>query len=48
MAFKMKSPLDLVGNKELRKAKRAARKKLRKEGKLTKEAKKEIRRYKDV
>ncbi len=47
MAFKMKSPLPLIGNKELRKAKRAARKKLKKEGKLTKEARKEIRKYKD-
>jgi hypothetical protein len=47
MAFKMKSPLLFLGNKELRKAKRAARKKLRKEGKLTKEARKEIRKYTD-
>ena len=47
MAFKMKGPLALFGNKELRKAKRAARKKLRKEGKLTKEARKEIRKYTD-
>jgi len=47
MAFKMKSPLPLISNKELRKAKRAARKKLKKEGKLTKEARKEIRKYKD-
>ena len=47
MAFKMKGPLSLFGNKELRRAKRAARKKLRKEGKLTKEARKEIRKYKD-
>ena len=47
MAFKMKSPLPLLGNKDLRKAKRAARRKLRKEGKLTREARREIRRYKD-
>lgn len=47
MAFKMKSPLTLLGNKELRKAKRDARKKLKKQGKLTKEARKEIRKYKD-
>ena len=30
MAFKMKSPLPLLGNKELRKAKRAAKKKVKK------------------
>ena len=47
MVFKMKSPLPLLGNKELRKAKKAARKKLKKEGKLTKKARKEIRKYKD-
>jgi hypothetical protein len=47
MAFKMKGPLALLGNKELRKAKRTARKKLKKQGKLTKEARKEIRKYKD-
>tara|TARA_Y100000356_G_C11082298_1_gene194677 strand:+ start:260 stop:409 length:150 start_codon:yes stop_codon:yes gene_type:complete len=48
MAFKMKkTPMQLFGDKKLRKAKRAARKKLRKEGKLTKEARKEIRKYKD-
>ena len=47
MAFKMKSLTALFGNKELRKAKRAARKKLRKKGKLTKEARKEIRKYTD-
>ena len=47
MAFKMKSPLPLLGNKDLRKAKRAARRKLRKEGKLTREARREIRKYKD-
>ena len=43
----MKSPLALFGNKELRKAKIKARKQLKKEGKLTKEARKEIRKYKD-
>jgi len=43
----MKSPLNFFGNKELRRAKREARKKLRKEGKLTREARKEIRKYKD-
>ena len=45
MAFKMKG--GLFGDKELRKAKRKARKELRKKGKLTKEAIKEIRKYKD-
>ncbi len=59
MAFKMKSPLPLLGiikavakagreqKKDLKKAKKAARKKLKKEGKLTKQARKEIRKYKD-
>jgi hypothetical protein len=45
MAFKMKG--GLFGDKKLRQAKRKAKKDLRKQGKLTKEAKKEIRKYKD-